>query len=245
VVLNGKRERYEQIASERPYLFSNPPGASFEILFNPELVAAAEGDEEERLTAKGRPAAWSQTGVVYEDPYTMILRDAVRCPDGTLGTYSRSTPTRGSAGSVVLPLLDGSIVLLRQFRHATRRWHLEIPRGFGEVGVSPEDQASRELLEEIGARASELISLGPFNSNTGAATDQAELFLAVISDVGRPQTSEGIEEIRIFPPEQVARLIAGTGTGGQTELITDSFTIGAFTRAWLRNLLPGLNGLAT
>jgi hypothetical protein len=39
---------------------------------------------------------------------------------------------------------------------------------------------------------------------------------------------------------EVAQLIHGDEADGFLGTITDSFTIGAFTRAWLRGLLPGL-----
>jgi ADP-ribose pyrophosphatase len=226
--------------SRWPQLFENLPGARYEILSDPESVAEAESEERSRLHDRRRPESWSRTGVVYEDPYLIVLRDAVRKPNGSLGTYVRTLPASGSAGAAVLPLLDGKIVLLRHFRHATRKWHLEIPRGYGEEGVSAADQARQELWEEIEAVADNLIHLGPFHSNTGAASDQVELFLAEISAVGSPQADEGIDAIEIRTPQQVARLISENNADDIQPTITDSFTIGAFTRAWLRGLLPGL-----
>jgi ADP-ribose pyrophosphatase len=169
----------------------------------------------------------------------MVVRDAVRRPDGTLGTYARTLPASGAAGAAVLPLLDGQIVLVRHFRHATRTWHLEIPRGYGEEGVSAAEQARQELREEIQAEVGELIHLGAFHTNTGNTGDQVELFLAEILALGSPQSSEGIDAIEIFTPYQVAQMIRADEDSDPLA-ITDSFTIGAFTRAWLSGRLPGL-----
>ena len=181
--------------------------------------------------------------MVYEDPYLIVLRDAVRRPNGTLGTYVRTAPASGAAGVAVLPLLDGKIVLVSHFRHATRKWHMEIPRGYGEEGVHPADQARQELREEIEAEADRLIHLGAFHTNTGSAVDKVELFLAEISAFGSPQTSEGIDAIEARTPLQVAQLIYAGGVADDDDdrpaTITDSFTIGSFTRAWLFGLLPG------
>jgi ADP-ribose pyrophosphatase len=235
-----QRSRYSQIKEKWPELFVNRPDASYRILDSPELVAEAEATEEENLRGRGMPAAWSLTGVAYEDPYLIVLRDAVRRPDGSMGTYVRTMPASGFAGVAVLPLCRGKIVLLRHFRHATRNWHLEIPRGYGEAGVSATDQAAQELREEIEADITSLVHLGPFHSNTGTATDQVELFLAEISTPGAPQQAEGISDIEFRTPYQVAQLIRGDAGTGPLAPITDSFTIGAFTRAWLRGLLPGL-----
>lgn len=228
-----ERERYDAIRREWPELFVNPPGAAYEILFEPSLIRAAEDQDESRLVAQGRPAAWAKTGVVYEDPFIILVRDAVRRPDQSLGGYSRKLPASGAAGAVVLPVFEDKIVLIRQFRHATRTQHLEIPRGFGEPGVSAADQARVELREEIQAEADSLVELGNFHSNTGDSSGHTELFLATIHDFGKPQESEGIIDIVLETPKRVAEII-------RDGRITDSFTIGAFTRAWLRRLLPGL-----
>jgi ADP-ribose pyrophosphatase len=234
--MHHARERYDEIRSKWPRLFDNPPDAPFEILIEPEQVSATEAANEAYLAAKGRPAAWGATGVVFEDPYLIIVRDAVRTPDGAVFGYSRALAPNGGGGSVVLPLLDDKIVLLRIFRHATRSWHREIPRGFAEPGVSPVDQARQELREEIQAEADTVIELGSFHSNTGYTGDAVELFFAQIRGYGLPEEAEGIISIELESPRRVAELIRD----GQ---ITDGFTIGAFTRAWLRGLLPGLPAL--
>ncbi len=227
-----RRERYEAVQRQWPELFENPPDAPYAILFEPSLVKAAESDEETRLNSIGRPGIWSRTGVVYEDPYIIVVRDAVRRPDGDLGTYVRTLPASGDAGAAVLPILDRQVVLLRHFRHATRAWHLEIPRGFGEPNVTAAELARQELHEEIGAGVDTLVELGKFHSNNGIASDCVELFLAEIHELGKPGTREGISGIESYSPDQVAGMI-------RTSRISDSFTIGAFTRAYLRGLLPG------
>ena len=84
------------------------------------------------LRQVGAPAESAQFGVAFSDSFVLILRDAVRFADGSLGTYLRSVPPEGSfPGVVVLPIWQGHVLLVRHFRHATREWHLELPRGFG------------------------------------------------------------------------------------------------------------------
>lgn len=229
----SQRDRYEALCRQWPELFDNPAGFPFTILFEPSLVAAAEDAQRAYLAARGLPEWWAGTGVVYEDPYLIVTRDAVRKPGGLLGTYVRGMPATGAVGAAVLPVLGDQVVLLDHARHATRTWHLEIPRGFGEPGKTALDQARQELLEETGAEAVDLIDLGPFHANTGMASDMTQLFVAEIRELGEPQAAEGIVGFKIYPPRQVAQLIKD----GQ---ITDSFTIAAFTRAWLFGRLPGL-----
>lgn len=228
-----ERERYEAVRRKWPNLFRNPPGAAYKILFDPAEVRAAEEKYRALMESWGFPTSSAETGVMYEDPWTIIVRDAVRRPDGTLGAYARSIPARDGTGAAVLPMLDEQIVLLRLFRHATREEHLEIPRGFGEAGVSAADQARHELREEIQAEADTLTELGRFHANTGAEGGATELFFAQISQHGQPQSAEGILSVEVESPRRVAELI-------RDARITDSFTTAAFTRAWLHGLLPGL-----
>lgn len=228
------RERYNQIRVTWPALFVNPPDASFRIVFDNEQIQRAQRDEEALLASKGMPRQWSRTGVVYEDPYIIVVRDAIQRPDESFGTYVRTLPASGAAGVVILPVMNDKIVLLRHFRHATREVHLEVPRGFGEPGVSAFRQAKNELYEETGARVEDqdLIELGRFHSNNGIASDCVDLFYAKIESIGEFATEEGISGFKVCPVGEVARLI-------RTGEISDSFTIGAFTRAWLKGILPG------
>lgn len=230
----GMRERYDAIRAKWPELFVNPPGAAFEIITDHEQAERAEREQEALLAREGLPSSWRRTGIVSEDQYMIFVRDAVRRLDGTFGTYDRILPASGSAGVAVLPVLDGRIVLIRHFRHATRQFHLEVPRGFGEQGVSARQQAKVELYEEIGAqvRDDDLAELGKFHTNSGTTSDCVELFAAMIDRTGCLQGEEGISSLETYSPAHVAKLIS-------TGEITDSFTIGIFTRAWLKGHFPG------
>jgi ADP-ribose pyrophosphatase len=195
----SQQDRYNALRQQWPELFDNPVDFPFTILFEPSQVTAAEDAQRARLAALGQPESWACTGVVYEDPYLIVARDAVRFPGGFLGTYVRAIPATGAVGAAVLPVLDDQVVLLDHARHATRTSHLEIPRGFGEPGVAAADQARQELREEIGADAVNLTDLGPFHANTGMSSDVTQLFVAEIRAFGKPQAEEGITDVRLYP----------------------------------------------
>ncbi|SCE89007.1 ADP-ribose pyrophosphatase [Micromonospora haikouensis] len=232
--MNGSpdRSRYQDLRAQLPELFDNPPDAAVKILDDPTDVAAAERAKAEELAAQGLPMEWSRTGVAYQDQYLTLVREPVRFPDGTFGTYIRSFPAGGASGVVLLPVLNGAVVLVEHFRHATRRWHLEAPRGFGVPGVPADEQALLELQEEIAAELVSLIDLGLFHPDTGTSTNEVRLYLVEIAAVGAPQTGEGIRAVHTCTPAEVGKLV-------RDGVITDSFTIAAWTRAWLRGLLPG------
>src|SRR2546429_117950 len=134
----SKLEDYFAFAKAHPELFVNPPGAGFIICMDEAEIQEAESQMAQQLTARGMLAEWAHVGIAFQDQYLMILRDAVRFPNGSLGTYTRMVSDR-LRGLVILPIHQGQVLLIRHFRHATRTWHLEIPRGFRFANVSSEE----------------------------------------------------------------------------------------------------------
>jgi ADP-ribose pyrophosphatase len=82
-----------------------------------------------------------------------IVRDTVRLPDGASAT--REYVLHPGAVAVVPLLDDGRILLERQYRHATRKVHIEIPAGKLDAGEGALVCGQRELLEETGYVARE------------------------------------------------------------------------------------------
>lgn len=88
---------------------------------------------------------------IYEGPVFGIRRDEVMEPSGVHAIREVITHP-GSV--VVLPVLpDGRILLIRQYRHATRQYLWELVAGRMDPGETPKVAAARELKEETGYRA--------------------------------------------------------------------------------------------
>jgi ADP-ribose pyrophosphatase len=221
---------YLALMRSRPELFTNPPGAGFEILLKESAIHDAEVQAAARLHRVGAPASWAEVGIAFHDQYALILRDAVRYADGSLGTYIRmigSSP--GAVGVVILPVWQDKILLINHFRHATRRWHLEIPRGFG-LGPDPRRDAKQELAEEVGATGVTLTSLGHVYPDTGITDSRAALFYAKVRSFGEPESNEGITEIRPTSVRQFEKMIID----GELD---DGYLLAAYARAKARKLL--------
>lgn len=80
----------------------------------------------------------------------------------------------------VVPVTDaGKLILIRQYRHATRRIITEIPAGaIDKAGESVEACAQRELAEEIGFQAKQLVKLFEGYLIPGYGNEYMYFFLA-------------------------------------------------------------------
>ena len=222
---------YLAFAKAHPGLFINPPRSGITILLGEDEIREAERQEAQRLEARGLPAEWAKVGIVYRDQYVLLLRDAVRFPDGSLGTYIRSVDEDERApGVVVLPFYQGHVLLIRHFRHGTRTWHLEVPQGFGIPGFSSEESIRLELQQEISATISRLVSLGRFHPDASVGANVVELFYADIETYGEVELQEGIAELLPTSVSELERMIS-------ENVIDNVFLLVAYARAKLHGLI--------
>ena len=83
-------------------------------------------------------------------------------------------------GVTVLPVdEDGMCTMVRQFRYPFGRMMLEAPAGKLEYGEDPRLCAERELSEETGLRAEELIYMGACCTSPGFSTEVLHMYLAL------------------------------------------------------------------
>jgi ADP-ribose pyrophosphatase len=189
-----------------------------------ELVDAAPGD--------------LPTGILYEDRYVLVVRDAVRFPSGDRGTYLRifeRAGLTGATGVVLLPLREGTVYLRRVFRHATRAWELECPRGVRGAGQTVEEAVGSELAEELGYGVDRAHPLGEVAPNTGLLAGTASVFLvdlgAPLAAGATPERTEAFGAVERVSPARLFELVAAGA-------IRDGFTLSAVTLAVARGLLP-------
>lgn len=143
----------------------------------------------------------SKLGTVYEDDYILVVRDPVRFPNNRLGTYLRvieRPALDGVTGAVIIPFYKNKFILRKFFRHVTRSWEIEFPRGYREKGESPYDCAKRELNEELGIKIDSINKIGTFYSNTGILAGNIDVFFAQLKNTKintKPNDEEALGEV--------------------------------------------------
>jgi 8-oxo-dGDP phosphatase len=123
--------------------------------------------------------SWFETvdSEVLHDGFSKVRRDQVRTPGGH--EVEREIVEHLDAVAIVPVMDDGSVLLLRQYRHPLGRYLLEIPAGLLDVeGESPAEAAQRELIEEVGHRADELTELVRFQNSAGWTDEHTTVYLA-------------------------------------------------------------------
>lgn len=144
--------------------------------------------------------------MIYQGRVFGLRRDEVLEPSG-LRTTREVITHPGSV--VVLPVLpDGRIVMVRQYRHATRQYLWELVAGRKEPEETPKQGAARELLEETGYRAKRFTVFLDVFPTPGFLEERMYLLLAegLTAGEARPEEDEKIE-VRAYRANELKQMI--------------------------------------
>lgn len=147
--------------------------------------------------------------LVYEGRLIRLRVDEVALPSGRR-TVREVVEARGAVGIVALDD-EGRVLLVRQYRRPARGELWEIPAGTLEPGEDPADCARRELAEETGFTAEEIVPLAAFYTSPGFCDEWMHLFLArgLCEGSQSPEDDESIRVARVPLAEALAMIRAG------------------------------------
>lgn len=114
----------------------------------------------------------------------------------------------------IIPLTArDEVLMIEQYRHGSNEVTLEIPGGMVDEDETPEDAARRELLEETGYTAREVLFLGKTRPNPAIQNNWIHTYLARDAAFDHTPVFESTEHtvVRIVPLADVPALI-GDGT---------------------------------
>ena len=137
-----------------------------------------------------------------------VTVDTVR--EGEL-TYQREVVHHGGSAVIVPVFDDGTVVLVRQYRHPTVRYLLEVPAGTLDNGERPEHGAERELQEELGLIAGRMEKLTEFFVSPGFCEEKMWVYLATELVQGQQhlEDDEILDVVRLPMTEALEMITSG------------------------------------
>jgi ADP-ribose pyrophosphatase len=155
---------------------------------------------------------------IYRGRILDLVNETHQQPDGREVVFEI---VQHPGGSAALPILDdGRLLLIRQFRPAAAGYIYEIPAGRLEEGECPVESMRRELREEVGMLAAELMPLGFVYSSVGYCTEKIHLFIArgLTQVTASPEPDEFIEPEIVTLKQALEMIAVGTIVDSKTQL---------------------------
>ena len=151
-----------------------------------------------------------------------VREDRLERADGSPGLYAW---VEKPPGALIVPLDDGHVWLVEQYRHPVRRRYWDFPQGAweGAPDAPAEELARGELAEETGLRADGMERLGTLYYAYGVLDQRLDVWLATGLEPGPTAREPSEQDLRCarFP---IAEFEAMVGRGE----IADAATLGAW-----------------
>jgi ADP-ribose pyrophosphatase len=168
---------------------------------------------------------------VYENKWMKVREDQIRRRDGSLGIYG---VVDKPDFVIIVPVQDGIVHLVQQYRYPIGRRQWEFPQGSweGEPSADPRDLARGELEEETGLLAGNIQEVGQLYPSYGTVMQSYRIYLATDLKAGRRRLEHEEQDLvtGAFPLAEVEAMILN-GT------IQDAGTVASFGMLRLKGLL--------
>jgi 8-oxo-dGTP pyrophosphatase MutT (NUDIX family) len=126
--------------------------------------------------AAGRTITTLSSREVYRNRWMRLREDQILRSNGKKGIYG---VVEKDDSAIILPLDQGRIWLVEQYRYAIEERAMELPQGGWEMEVDdPEELARGELKEELGLDAARMTQLGTLWVAYGFTRQKQHVFLA-------------------------------------------------------------------
>jgi ADP-ribose pyrophosphatase len=173
------------------------------------------------VTAKRSEPGQTDSKRVYTGRIISLDVDTVRFPDGSTGELEM---IRHPGASAVVPFLsdpaggDPQVLMIRQYRYAADGYIYEIPAGRLDKGEDPRDCAVRELKEETGCRAEQMVHLTTIYTTPGFTDEKIHIFMATGLVAG--ETKHESDEFLELEPMLLSRALRMVEAGEITDAKT-------------------------
>ncbi len=152
----------------------------------------------------------------YKGIILNLRLDQVRFPNQRV--FTREVVEHKGAVAIVPYCQDGSVILVRQYRHPVGEVLLEIPAGLIYADETAAQCAMRELKEETGAITEDVHKLAEFYTSPGYSNEKLHLFLAMVKSeyLAEPQEDELLEVEHVGLSQALQMIPEGQIRDGKT-----------------------------
>ncbi len=168
---------------------------------------------------------------IYQNQWISLKEDEIQRADGSTGIYS---VVEKPDFAVIVPVQEGMIYVVEQYRYPITTRTLELPQGSWELtpDADPLDVARGELAEETGLVAQTMVPVGYQKLAQGYSSQGYHIWFATGLSQGPQQLDR--EEVgltrRAIPVDEFAKLIA-------EGKVSDATSVTAFLLARLKGLV--------
>ena len=144
---------------------------------------------------------------IFNGAVLRVMRDEILLPNGEKAI--REFCLHNGAVAIIPLLDDGRVIMERQFRYAHGRVFFEIPAGkLDSPDEPPLSAAKRELREETGAIAKEMIYLGEIDTTPALINEKIHLYLAKgLSFTDRELDEDEFLDLEFVPLCELAEMV--------------------------------------
>jgi 8-oxo-dGTP pyrophosphatase MutT (NUDIX family) len=128
-------------------------------------------------------------------PFPKFRMDSCELPSGK--SYKAYVFEFDSWANVVALTKNNEVVLVKQYRHGVQEVLLELPGGVVDDGENPLEGAKRELMEETGYSAGNIIEVGRLYPNPAIQHNTLFCYLATDVELAGAQHLDEAEEIEV------------------------------------------------
>lgn len=148
-----------------------------------------------------------------------LFKDEILLPNGHTGIREI---IRHPGAVCVLPLTDdGDVIFVNQFRYALNKVTLEVPAGKLEKGEDPKEAALRELSEETGLTAKNIVHVGDLYTTPALIDEVIHMYIATDLTQGEQHLDydEFVNTLKIPLSKAVDMVMAGEIKDSKTQTI--------------------------